>query len=123
MNCFRLCYKIRDKLFDKKDGLEAKYQAIMEEGEKRIKKDFDMIKLIRDVRNLKLLCSYKLKPSHRTIIHLNTSEKNVIDLLTPIQRLFNENKIDKHMERIEKRNKKVKYNELEMSMGESDIDN
>ena len=56
--------------------------TLYDEGEKRMDKCFDIVKMKNDSKYLKMLCEYKINPSWETKFHIYHCMKNIIDLDT-----------------------------------------
>lgn len=60
--------------------VQKKFRAILIAGKERLDKDFDLLKIIKDIKYLKMLTKFRLKPNLDTKTEINHCLKNVIDL-------------------------------------------
>ena len=58
-----------------------KLWRLYEQGSDRIEKEFDLVKILTTLRNLKILSKKQLSPE--TLLEMKTHSKNAIDLDSP----------------------------------------
>ena len=58
---------------------QNKFKIIFDEGKKKLDKDFDLMKIIKDVKYLKMLTKFTLNPKDEIKIQIHHCLKNLID--------------------------------------------
>ena len=59
---------------------QKQFKFVYDIGIEKLDKDFDLFKLIKDMKYLKMLTRYKLKPDDYLKVQIAHSLKNMIDL-------------------------------------------
>lgn len=97
---------------------EDQILRIYKEGERRVNKQFDAMKLLRNLKTVKILSKFMLKPNRKTNIDIMTCKKLIIDCQNPLYQSFSYNKVDRFHEIMQKKKKHKYYYENESSESE-----
>ena len=77
---------------------QRKFRIIYEAGREKVEKDFDFLKIIKDIKYLKMLTRYIMKPQEELKIQIAHCGKNIIDL----DKILEENGMKKcNLEKVE----------------------
>jgi len=78
--CFNNNVKCCDSLLRCLCPAQKKLKAVYKIGKEKVDKDFDLLKLIRDMKNLKMLTRFHIRPTEEIKVQIAHCLKNVIDL-------------------------------------------
>lgn len=84
-------------------------------------KQFDVMKMLRDLRTVKIMSMFMLKPNRKTNIDIMTCKKRIIDCQNPMFQSFSNNKVDLFHEKMQKKKKHKYYYDNESSESEESV--